>query len=74
MKFLLYTSFLAALASLLYLLFGMPKDEAVNSQLECAKKQHLAASRDATAKDEANRFCKLADTRLNAVQKNIGKP
>lgn len=72
-KFIVYVSFLAVFVSLGYLLFWMPKSEVVNSQLECVRRQQLAVSGDTMTKDDANRFCKLADTRLNAVQKNIGK-
>lgn len=73
MKSILYISFLAILASLCYLFFRMPAGEAVNAQLECVKKQQVAVSGDAMARDEANRFCNLADARRNAVQMNIGK-
>jgi hypothetical protein len=74
LKSTLYISFLAVLGSLGYLFFWVPKDEAVNSQLECVKKLQVAVGGDDMAQHEANRFCKVADARLNAIQKNIAKP
>lgn len=74
MKSIFSIAFFAVSASLVYIFFQMPKDEAKNSQLECAEKQKLAVSGNALSKDEAHRFCELADARLNAAKKSIGKP